>query len=178
MSAREPNGVRDAARIEDAVCVPTLLGRILDLLERGPIFRVKEPPRAENALPHPQPRRMTIMDDIREMTSRVPINEGLAALLRRLSADEHDTLMDCLASDVNSLLAQVTALTGRTHLTGSDIRRLILRWRITVALADDPVRPPSYARGTLRRESRAQDLPTSVQVDEARLERDMAENSE
>lgn len=158
--------------MEDARSASTMLGKLLDLLERGPIFRVKQPPQAEEPPPHPQPRRLTIMDDIREMTNRVPVNESLAALLRRLSADEHDTLMDCLASDVNSLLAQVTALTGRTHLTGADVRRLILRWRMTIALADDPVRPPSYApRGA----PRGRTPPTTAPVDEARLERDMAE---
>src|ERR1700730_5588551 len=135
-----------------------MLSKLLDLLERGPIFRVKQPQPAEKPLPHPQPRRLTIMDDIREMTNRVPVNESLAALLRRLSADEHDTLMDCLASDVNSLVAQVTALTGRTHVTGADGRRLVLRWRMTVALTDDPVRP-SYAPRGLRREPRAENLP-------------------
>jgi hypothetical protein len=159
-----------------AAPTPTLISRVLDLLERGPIFSVRERPQSSESLPQPQPRSMTIMDDIREMTNRVPINESLAELLRRLSADEHDTLMDCLASDVNSLLAQVTALTRRTHLTGADIRRLILRWRITVALADDPIRPPSYARSLPRREPREENLPTSVPVDEARLERDMTEN--
>ncbi|MGP0093302.1 MAG: hypothetical protein ACLPKB_25665 [Xanthobacteraceae bacterium] len=158
--------------MEDALPAPTMLGKLLDLLERGPIFRVKQPPQAEEPPTHPQLRRLTIMDDIREMTSRVPINESLAALLRRLSADEHDTLMDCLASDVNSLLAQVTALTGRTHLTGADVRRLILRWRMTIALADDPVRPPSYAP---RSAPRARTPPPTAPVDEARLERDMAE---
>jgi hypothetical protein len=163
--------------MEDALPAQTMLGKLLDLLERGPIFRVKHPLQSEKAPSHPQPRRLTIMDDIREMTNRVPINESLAALLRRLSADEHDTLMDCLASDVNSLLAQVTALTGRTHLSGADVRRLVLRWRMTIALADDPVRPPSYAPRSPRREPRAQDLPTSVPVDEARLERDMAEDA-
>jgi len=153
-----------------------MLSKLLDLLERGPIFRVKQPQPTEKPLPHPQPRRLTIMDDIREMTNRVPVNESLAALLRRLSADEHDTLMDCLASDVNSLLAQVTALTARTHLTGADIRRLVLRWRMTVALADDPVRPPSYAPRGAPREPRGRSLPASSPVDEARLEHDMAED--
>ena len=164
--------------MEDALPAPTMLNKLLDLLERGPIFRVKEPPQAEATPPQPQLRRLTIMDDIREMTNRVPVNESLAALLRRLSADEHDTLMDCLASDVNSLLAQVTALTGRTHLTGADVRRLVLRWRMTVALADDPVRPLSYAPRSAQREPHGRSLPTSAPVDEARLERDMAEPEE
>jgi hypothetical protein len=42
---------------------------------------------------------------------------------------------------------------------------------MTVALADDPGRPQSYAP----REPRGRSLPTSAPVDEARLERDMAE---
>jgi hypothetical protein len=114
------------------------LTRLADMLERGPVFRAPKP------CPLPVLRvaqRLSIMNDIREMTDRVPVNESLAALLKRLSADEHDTLMDCLASDVNSLQAQIQALTGRNHLTGADIRKLILRWRMTVGIADDPGKP-------------------------------------